>query len=96
MDFFKEILNDILTLEDLILHHVGLTLITLAFIFLAFYYYILNVQLSVPPSFFFLYGIGGLVLMSYMKSKDYKFVEFSEFIGSFLSLMLGFSMLSRR
>ena len=84
MDYLNIIIKDFLFIEDLILHHMGLFLITVAFIFIAYYYYVLQGPLQVPSLFFFLYGFGGLILMTHMGSKDYAFVATMEFISSLL------------
>lgn len=67
-------------------HHIGLFLITAAFVVLLIY--VLNgFALKVPSAFFILYGLGGLVLMSHMRRMP--FVAVMEFVGAAISLFVG-------
>lgn len=72
---------------DLIHHHFGIFLITVAFGSLL----IKSVNSKkpiVPRDFAFIYGIGGLILGYHMWNESKPLVVFMELIGAFISLYL--------
>ncbi len=82
MDNIKQIIYDI----D---HHMGISLITLAFIYLL-YQTLKNKKSLLPRYFFLLYGIGGLMIMSEMITQTKPTVVIMELLGAFIALYLFF------
>jgi len=89
------IINNLYLLEDMIIHHLGLSFITIAFIFLAYYYFVLQLPLKVPAVFFFLYAIGVFILSQHEIATDSQFIIANEYIAVAISLLLGFNMMNK-
>lgn len=76
-------------------HKVGLFLITCAFIFLL-YKQFNGVKMVIPSAFFFIYGLGGLILMTHMYSHAISTnIYIMEMIGAVCSLYLGMVMYNK-
>lgn len=82
-------------LEDMIIHHLGLSFVTIAFIFLAYYYFLLQMPLQVPALFFFLYAIGVYILSQHVIATDSAFIIANEYIAIVISVLLGFNMMQK-
>ena len=74
-------------LTDFTLHHVGLSLITLAFLFLAIHVFLGNI-IRVPKLFFILYGIGCIFLIYEMHMK--RVVAAMELLNVLCALFLSY------
>jgi hypothetical protein len=69
-------------------HHVGIFFITIAILYL----FIITIQKNkafIPFWFYFLYGIGGMLIFIEMFKKQKHFVYFSELVGFILMFILG-------
>lgn len=70
-------------------HHLGIITITLSFIYLLIFH-MNGGKIVVPTIFFFLYAIGGYLIMYAMYKKQKKYdVSVLELIGATISLYLG-------
>lgn len=69
-------------------HHLGISLITLAFMYLL-YTTITKNKALLPPLFYFLYGFGGLFIFSEMYDSNKQFVYMAELLGVIMTLGLG-------
>ena len=74
-------------IED-IEHHLGIAFITIAILYLV----IITIQQNrafMPYWFYFLYGIGGMLIFIEMLDQEKHFVYFAELIGFILMFILG-------
>jgi hypothetical protein len=80
---------------DYVHHHLGLLLITAAFMYLLICY-LSGCKLVVPPAFFILYSVGGYLLMHEMYAKQKRYdIYVLEYIGAAISMYLGMSLIAR-
>jgi hypothetical protein len=68
-------------------YHIGLTFMTLAFIYL-FYAVTSNKIFKIPKTFLLLYGIGGLFLAIKNINDGHRYIAINEIIGCVISLLL--------
>lgn len=78
-----------MTLLDDIDHHLGITLITLAFIY-ALYITLKTRKALMPYMFYLLYGIGGMLIFREMMDQQKHFVYFAELIGFLIAFYLAY------
>jgi hypothetical protein len=78
-----------MTLLDDIVHHLGITFITLAFIY-ALYITLKTKKVLMPYMFYLLYGIGGMLIFREMIYQQKHFVYFAELIGFLIAFYLAY------
>jgi hypothetical protein len=74
--------------DNLNKHYVGITIITLSFIYLL--YACVVTKTVLPKYFFLLYSIGGFILMNKFIYEKNLYVTINEFIGASIALFLFF------
>ena len=75
--------------EDFNKHYVGITIITISFIYLLYASFFTKTVI-LPKYFFLLYSIGGFILMNKFVYEKNLYVTINEFIGASISLFLFF------
>ena len=73
-------------------YHIGLTFVTLAFIYLFYAVIYSNKSYKIPKQFLLLYGIGGIFLFVKNSGDGHTYIAINEFIGSVIALSLYFYM----
>ena len=77
-------------------HHMGITLITIAFVYLLGHV-LSGHQIHVPPIFFYLYSAGGFLIMYEMQfGQRRQVVSLLELIGACVAAYLGYLMTMQR
>jgi hypothetical protein len=71
-------------------YHIGLTIITFAFLYLFYAMFYLNKSLNVPKPFLLLYGIGCVFLVIKNIYDRHTYIAINEFIGGAISFLLYF------
>lgn len=78
-----------MTLLDDIDHHLGITFITMAFIY-ALYITLTTKKALMPYMFYLLYGIGGMLIFREMIDQQKHFVYYAELVGFLIAFYLAY------
>lgn len=78
-----------MTLLDDIDHHLGITFITIAFIY-ALYITLTTKKALMPYMFYLLYGIGGMLIFREMIDQQKHFVYYAELVGFLIAFYLAY------
>jgi hypothetical protein len=75
---------------DLVYYNIGLTFITISFIYLLYIQIYYKLSIKIPKVFLILYGIGGLFLVIKNIIEKNIYIAICEFIGCMISFLLLF------
>ena len=78
-----------MTLLNDIDHHLGITFITMAFIY-ALYITLTTKKALMPYMFYLLYGIGGMLIFREMIDQQKHFVYYAELVGFLIAFYLAY------